>query len=229
MKKLYKRLPCLLLALAIAVMPLLLAVSANASSGVLTDCSGSSAGIYLDGLYYPLPDFDFNFFFCFVSASDGALFFYFGVDVPVTSVYRSSYGAYTYVTFDLSSDYFCDTYSYNNGEWVSQGRSMLDGQKAEFSQTPMFLYGVDSSLISSDVLSLFSPVEVVFDSSSGPGIFSVFSGVASWLAGAVNNMVTMFWTAEGGLSVLGVLAVASLAIAFIVLLTYLLAGWMKFK
>lgn len=60
-------------------------------------------------------------------------------------------------------------------------------------------------------------------------VLSVFSGVGSWLAGAVNNMVSMFWTAEGGLSVLGVLAVASLAIAFIVLLIYLLAGWMKFK
>ena len=57
---------------------------------------------------------------------------------------------------------------------------------------------------------------------------AVFSGVGSWLSGAVHNISTMFWTAESGMTVLGYLAVASLALAVILLIFYLIAGWLKF-
>lgn len=59
-------------------------------------------------------------------------------------------------------------------------------------------------------------------------ILSVFSGVGSWLGGAVQNISTMFWTAESGMTVLGYLAVASLALAVILLIFFLIAGWLKF-
>lgn len=71
------------------------------------------------------------------------------------------------------------------------------------------------------------PGELVL--SFSPGVSSVFSGVGSWLGGAVNNLISMFYTAETGLTVLGVLAVASLAFAVLLLLFYLLAGWLKFR
>lgn len=70
--------------------------------------------------------------------------------------------------------------------------------------------------------------ELSLPSSFHVGILSVFSGVGSWLSGAVQNISTMFWTAESGMSVLGYLAVASLALAVILLVFYLIAGWLKF-
>lgn len=60
------------------------------------------------------------------------------------------------------------------------------------------------------------------------GILNVFSGVSSWLSGAVQNISTMFWTAGSGMTVFGYLAVASLALAVILLVFYLIAGWLKF-
>lgn len=60
------------------------------------------------------------------------------------------------------------------------------------------------------------------------GVLSVFSGVASFMSGALQSATTMFWTAESGMTVLGYLAVASLSLAVILLIFYLIAGWLKF-
>lgn len=69
---------------------------------------------------------------------------------------------------------------------------------------------------------------IAFDTVVFPGVLTVFSGVGSWLSGAVKSISTMFWTAESGMTVLGYLAVASLAVAVILLIFYLIAGWLKF-
>lgn len=61
------------------------------------------------------------------------------------------------------------------------------------------------------------------------GILSVFTGVSGCFADCVSGMTSMFWTAESGMTVLGYLAVASLALAVILLIFYLIAGWLKFR
>ena len=82
--------------------------------------------------------------------------------------------------------------------------------------------GVARSNVPADVLNFFIyPQEFT-------SVLSVFSRVGTWLSGAVLNISTMFWTAESGMTVLGYLAVASLALAVILLIFYLIAGWLKF-
>lgn len=57
------------------------------------------------------------------------------------------------------------------------------------------------------------------------GILDVSSRFTGWLFGSVSNIADMFWTAEGGLFVLGYLAVASLALA-VILLIFSLIAWL---
>lgn len=130
----------------------------------------------------------------------------------------------SYISVDYDGAY--SSYTFVDGSWVYDG---ADSSTSSV-RVSCVAYG-DARYWSNKSLGLSSGgyFFTIVPGSSSVGVFSVFSGVSTWLAGAVNNMVSMFWTAEGGLSVLGVLAVASLAIAFIILLIYLLAGWMKFK
>ena len=48
-------------------------------------------------------------------------------------------------------------------------------------------------------------------------ILAVFSAVGGWISDAVTDLVPMFYTAESGLSFLGVLAVAGLAFSVVFL------------
>ena len=48
-------------------------------------------------------------------------------------------------------------------------------------------------------------------------VLGVFDSIGDWIVTAVTDMMAMFYTAEGGLSLLGVLAVAGLAFSVIFL------------
>lgn len=51
-------------------------------------------------------------------------------------------------------------------------------------------------------------------------ITNVFDAIGSWLVGAVGDMIPLFYVAESGLTLLGVLAIASLAVS----MSFLLIG-----
>lgn len=61
------------------------------------------------------------------------------------------------------------------------------------------------------------------------GILDVFSGVASWIAEAVAELIPMFYVAETGLTFLGVLAVAGLAISVAFLIIGVIQNFLHFR
>lgn len=62
-------------------------------------------------------------------------------------------------------------------------------------------------------------------------ILAIFSGVGEWIADAVNALVPMFYTAgeNGGLTFLGVLAVAGLAISVVFLIIGVIQNFLHFR
>lgn len=60
-------------------------------------------------------------------------------------------------------------------------------------------------------------------------ILDIFSSVSSWIADAVANLVPMFYDAETGLTFLGVLAVAGLAISVAFLIIGVIQNFMNFR
>lgn len=228
MKFLKKRLPALLLVLIIAVMPVFLAVPAQAS---VLDSVGPYNYFSFDDLTVILPD----------SAVSGCVFIYFpsiGSDLAYFACVFSTDKVFYSVVSSDNPEYFLfrpSVSSAYNVVFVPFGSNVVDFRSSIpavldenlFCGPSVFTFGTALNL--AEYPPGFERIPVSLFAVHSVGLFSVFSGVGSWFAGAVNNLTSMFWTAEGGLTVLGVLAVASLAIAFIILLIYLLAGWLKFK
>lgn len=59
-------------------------------------------------------------------------------------------------------------------------------------------------------------------------ILDVFSSVGTWITTAVQNIIPMFYTAEAGLTFLGVLAVAGLAFSVVFLLIGIIQRFLHF-
>lgn len=60
-------------------------------------------------------------------------------------------------------------------------------------------------------------------------IIGVFEGMASWLGEAVTAMTPMFYASETGLTFLGVLAVAGLAISVAFLILGVISNFLHFR
>lgn len=60
-------------------------------------------------------------------------------------------------------------------------------------------------------------------------ILEVFSSVGTWLSQAVQSMIPMFYVAETGLTFIGVLAVAGLAISVAFLLISVISNFLSFR
>lgn len=60
-------------------------------------------------------------------------------------------------------------------------------------------------------------------------ILEVFDAVGTWLASAVNNMIPMFYDSTSGLTFLGTLAVAGLAISVIFLIIGVIQNFLHFR
>lgn len=60
-------------------------------------------------------------------------------------------------------------------------------------------------------------------------ILGVFSSVGEWISGAVTDIMPMFYTAESGLTLLGVLGVASLAFSVIFLVIGIIQNFLHFR
>lgn len=60
-------------------------------------------------------------------------------------------------------------------------------------------------------------------------VLGVFSDVSSWISSAVTSLLPMFYTAEGGLTLIGVLAVAGLSISVTFLLIGVITNFLQFR
>lgn len=60
-------------------------------------------------------------------------------------------------------------------------------------------------------------------------VLAVFLSVGEWIADAVPVMIPMFWATEGGLTFLGVLAVAGLAFSVAFLLIGIIQKFLHFR
>ena len=60
------------------------------------------------------------------------------------------------------------------------------------------------------------------------GIFGVFTGVGSWLAGQLGTTTSLFWNGQG-LTFLGVLSVSGLALAVVLLLVMVVVRFLRFR
>lgn len=60
-------------------------------------------------------------------------------------------------------------------------------------------------------------------------ILEVFSSVGDWIATAVADLIPMFYVAESGLTFLGVLAVAGLAISVVFLIIGVIQNFLHFR
>lgn len=60
-------------------------------------------------------------------------------------------------------------------------------------------------------------------------IIAVFQAVASWFVEAVESATAMFWTSEGGLTMIGALAIFSLGFAIILLVLNYIKDFLRFR
>lgn len=210
------RLPVLLLALILAVMPMIMAAPAHAD--VLSGSSYGFTRLGMTDIYFPN---SFNNWVAVVS--------------------QLANGSFSFVLYGSNNPLVVDaadgpTYAIT-GENIFWARiysdvlnpSVLDFRHLEFKPS-VYAAGLDriAIYVSGDISGSGWDSILGVDKVSFPGVLDTFTGVGSWLSGAVQNISTMFWTAESGMTVLGYLAVASLALAVILLIFYLIAGWLKF-
>lgn len=60
------------------------------------------------------------------------------------------------------------------------------------------------------------------------GIFGVFSGIGFWLASQLGVFTAIFWNGQS-LTFLGILSICALAIAVVLLISYMLSRFIRFK
>lgn len=60
-------------------------------------------------------------------------------------------------------------------------------------------------------------------------IFDIFDAIGGWIPEAVTNLIPMFYTADTGLTFLGVLAVAGLAFSVIFLVMGIIQNFLHFR
>ena len=60
-------------------------------------------------------------------------------------------------------------------------------------------------------------------------ILEVFMVIAEWIPTAITSLVPIFWNAEAGLTFMGVLAVAALAISVVFLIMGIIQRFLHFR
>ena len=60
-------------------------------------------------------------------------------------------------------------------------------------------------------------------------ILDVFDAIGEWISSAVTDLLPMFYTAESGLTLIGVLAVAGLAFSVVFLIIGIIQNFMHFR
>lgn len=109
----------------------------------------------------------------------------------------------------------------------------------DFSSFKLFIYsdltvslsGADSGGdVSVDVPITLTSVSPAPDQSAALDDFlDVISGVGTWLITALTSVTALFYTAESGLTLLGVLCVVPLGLGLIFLLVFTIVNWLRFR
>lgn len=60
-------------------------------------------------------------------------------------------------------------------------------------------------------------------------VFNVFSNVATWIVNTIPNLTGMFYNADDGLTILGVMLIASLGISVAFLLIGVIQNFFRFR
>lgn len=60
-------------------------------------------------------------------------------------------------------------------------------------------------------------------------ILEIFTGVGTWISGAVTKLMPMFYVPETGLTLIGVLAVAGLAFSVVFLVIGIIQNFLHFR
>lgn len=60
-------------------------------------------------------------------------------------------------------------------------------------------------------------------------ILEVFSSMATWVSSAVTTLLPMFYTAEAGLTIIGVLTVAGLSLSVTFLIIGVISNFVHFR
>lgn len=60
-------------------------------------------------------------------------------------------------------------------------------------------------------------------------VLAIFESIGNWIPEAVTNLIPMFYTAESGLTFLGVLAVAGLAFSVVFLVMGIIQNFLHFR
>ena len=60
-------------------------------------------------------------------------------------------------------------------------------------------------------------------------MFAVFTAVATWLKTSIVDLIDILYTAESGLTILGVLAVAALGFSVVFLIMGIIQGFFHFR
>lgn len=60
-------------------------------------------------------------------------------------------------------------------------------------------------------------------------ILAVFKTIAGWIPEAITDLIPVFWNAESGLTFMGTLAVASLAISVVFLIMGIIQRFLHFR
>ena len=90
-------------------------------------------------------------------------------------------------------------------------------------ESPILCFlGTEHAMFSVVSLTL-TPAPVSGEEAAVDSVFGVFTGIGSWLVAELGNATSLFYQADTGLTILGVLAVAGLGIAVV----FLLINWVK--
>lgn len=64
---------------------------------------------------------------------------------------------------------------------------------------------------------LFNPLMLTGTAGVATEIFEIFSAIGAWFVSMITNLLPIFYTAESGLTIIGVLAVCGLGVSVILL------------
>lgn len=223
MFKKYSRFLALFFALFLAVSPLLTAIPASAAENsavsLVPDYSFEvEEGKELPSDFYCGPYDQYDLATCTVVMSDGTV-------VPITD-WRTEDGISLGYGLAVESAFegfeLCyvtvvppDNLTYASGVFCSD-YGMATGSSLE-------IVSVSFSLSSSDV------VPPAGDGTSAlVAVFGIFSGIGAWLTAVVASLVGIFY-ADNKLTFVGYLAVAGLAVGVILLLLFLVSGFLRFR
>ena len=135
------------------------------------------------------------------------------------------YNDVLYARLELWDDITCMDSAEDKWDFLVQEGEPIDAAITIVGSATLSRYEYDA-LCSVAYCADNTPLEVV--SGDGPGIFSVFSGISGWIVSSIGTIMPMFYTEATGLTFIGTLAVAALALGVCFLIFALIRRFLNF-